>query len=222
MIEKRKKRKKIFYVPGMISLVLIPLICIVYFYTTDAFKVYGVIDLSMPNKGDFEKYEVETLRKYKTYKFNGNEFDDQKMLNEMRFYLRKLKKDKDTLNGIELQYALRTNYETFISTIDVLVLEDVASWVIFDNDIYVIANNNSPKKVKDTTHYKAMNCGTMDVMRQQAYLEQKNKKEEEALVFQKSYFAQKWQLIFCGYIGIVLINIFTLVKFNKNRNYNQK
>ncbi|UUF14625.1 MULTISPECIES: hypothetical protein [Flavobacterium] len=223
MIAKREKRKKIFYVPGMISLVLIPLFCFYHFYKVDAFKVYGAIDLSLPNKGDFEKYKVETLRKYKVYKFSGNEFEDKKKLNEMRFYLRKLRKEKDTINGIKLQYNSKTNYDTFIRTLDILTIEKAPAWGIFDDDIYVIANSNTPKKTKkDTIEYHTMNCGTGELMRQQAYWEQKNRKEDEARAFQVSFFAQKWQLIFCGYSGLILLNIFTLVKFNKNKNYNQK
>ncbi|MCP2029463.1 hypothetical protein L1276_004650 [Flavobacterium sp. HSC-32F16] len=216
MIEKREKRKKIFYVPGMISLVLIPLVCIVYFYKTNAFKVYGAINLALPNKGDFEKYEVENLREYKVYKFSGNEFDDKKKLNEMRFYLRKLSNEKDTINGIKLQYNAKTNYDIFIKTLDVLAIENPPTWGMFGNNIYIIANSNSPKKVKknsSVTH--TMNCGTMEVMKQQAYWEQKNRKEEETRVFQVSFFAQKWKLIFCAYAGLIFLNIFALVKLNK-------
>jgi len=215
MIREREKRKKIFYVPGMISLIFIPLFCLYHFNKVDAFKVYGAIELSLPNKEDFEKYKVETLRKYKVYKFSGNEFDDKKKLYEMRFYLKKLRSTKDTVNGIKLQYNSKTNYDTFIKTLDILAIEDPPTWGMFGNDIYVIATSNSPKKVKKESVGHVMNCGTMEVMRQQAYWEEKNRKEEEVRVFQVSFLKQQW-IIFLGYLGLVLLNIFALVKFNKN------
>lgn len=222
MIKKREKRRRIFYVPGMISLIFIPLFCFYHFYTTDAFKVYGSINLNMPNKGDFEKYKVESLRKFKVYKFSGNEIDDKKKLNEMRFYLKTLRKDKDTVNGIKLHDISKINYNTFIRTIDILALEDAPTWGIFENDIYILGSSNSYKKVKDTTKYNTMNCGTLEVIRQNAYWEQKAKKEEEGRNFKISFFKEKWKLLFLGYAGLVILNVVTLVKLNKNQNYNQK
>ncbi|KUJ61815.1 hypothetical protein AR687_11400 [Flavobacteriaceae bacterium CRH] len=217
MIEKREKRKKIFYVPGMISLVFIPLFCFYHFYKVDAFKVYGSIGLGMPNQGDFVKYKVETLRKYKVYKFKGNEFDDKKTLNQMTFYLRKLISDKDTVNGVKLQYNTKTSYDVFIRTLDILAIENAPTWGIFGNDVYIIASNRSFKKAKQDSVNHTMNCGTGAIMAQQAYWEQKQRKEEEKHNFGISFFKQKWISLSLGYFGLVLLNIFVLVKFHKNK-----
>ncbi|MEN2402950.1 hypothetical protein GKZ90_0024400 [Flavobacterium sp. MC2016-06] len=217
-MKERIKRKKIFYVPGMISLVLIPLFCFCHFYKVDAFKVYGGMDLAMPpsDQNYFEEYKFKTLRKYKEFDFDVSELGNKRLI-EMQFYLRRLKMNRDTINGVKIHLGSKTRYETFISSIDIISLEDAPTWIIDDNDIYVLASSNTYKKTKNEVAGHAMNCNTGEMMRQQAYWEQKNKKEEEERIFQISFFKQKWMLLSLGYFGIVLLNIFTLVKFNKNR-----
>ena len=140
----------------------------------------------------------------------------------MQLYLRKLANDKDTINGIKMHFGLKTNYDIFIRTIDILDEENAPTWTINENDIYILGSSNSYKKAKDTTKYNTMNCGTLEVMRRNAYWEQKAKKEEEEREFKISFFKEKWKLLFLGYFGLVFLNILALVKFNKNQNYNQK
>ena len=67
-----------------------------------------------------------------------------------------------------------------------------------------------------------MNCGTLEVMRQNEYWEQKAKKEEEERNFKISFFKEKWKILFLGYAGLLVLNVFALVKLNKKQNYDQK
>ncbi|KFF05029.1 hypothetical protein [Flavobacterium reichenbachii] len=213
----KQKRKRIFYVPGMISLVLIPLFCFYHFYKVDAFKVNAGINLHLPNKESFFEYKIPSLRKYKVFNFNENEISEKKKLQDMQLYLRKLANNKDTINGIKIHFGLKTNYDVFIRTIDILDEENAPDWTINENDIYILGSTNTYKKVKDTIQYDTMNCGTLEIMRRQAYWEQKEKIEEEKHNFQLSFFKQKWILISFGYFGLVLLNIFVLVKFNRSK-----
>lgn len=216
MIERREKRKKIFYVPGMISLVLIPLFCFYHFYKVDAFEVPRAMNLSIPVGNDFEEYKIASLRKYKVFNFDGSDLEKKK-LNEMKLYLRKLRIEKDTVNGIKMHFDSKSYYQTFITTLDILVEEDAPTWAINDNDIYVLGTSNTYKKVKDTIEYQRMNCNTSALMAEQRHWELENKNEEEEKVFQISFFQNKWKILSLGYIGLVLLNIFVLVNFNKNK-----
>ena len=222
MIEEHKKRKKIFYVPGMISLILIPLFCFYHFYKVDAFKVYGGIELGMPYENDFEKYKVPTLRKYKLFNFKASESDGNKQLNEMKLYLKKLVVNKDTVNGIKIHLGKKTYYETFIRIIDIITEENAPTWIINDNDIYILGSSNTYKEVKDNHKHYTMNCGTGDIMEKQRLWLEENEKKEENRNFQFSFFKQKWILLSLGYFILILLNIYALVKLNKNQNYNQK
>ena len=216
MIEKREKRKKIFYVSGMISLVFIPLFCFYHFYKVGAFKVYGGINLNVPVGNEFEEYKVATLRKYKVFNFDGS-YLEKKKLNEMKLYLRKLRIEKDTVNGIKMHFGSKSYYQTFITTLDILIEEDAPTWAMNDNDIYILGSSNAPKKVKDTIHYQKMNCNTSSLMTEQRHWELENKREEEEKVFQISFFQNKWEILSLGYLGLVFLNIFVLVNLNKNK-----
>jgi hypothetical protein len=188
-----------------------------HFYKTDAFKVYGGIELGMPYENDFEKYNVSTLRKYKLFIFNGSVLDGNTELKKMKLYLRKLGVDKDTVNGVKIHLNTKTNYETFIRIVDIIAEEKAPTWIINDNDIYILGSSNTYKEVKDNHKHYTMNCGTGAIMAQQALLRRKNKTEEENRNFQSSFFKQKWILFSSGYFGLILLNIFVLVKLNKNR-----
>ena len=111
---KKTKRKKIYYVPGMISLVCIPLLCIGYFFYSGAFVQYGAIDLGMPDKESnwFKNYKVASLRKYKEFDFDKKV--EQLDLNEFETFLKNTIKNSDTINGAKVNLGNQTNYQTFI------------------------------------------------------------------------------------------------------------
>ncbi|MFC0776534.1 hypothetical protein [Flavobacterium sp. HJSW_4] len=213
MIEKREKRKKIFYVPGMISLVLIPLFCLCHFDNIEAFKTYGALDFGLPNKEDFEKHRVGDLRKYKIFNFNNQKSKEEQKLKELRFFTRDLVKQYDTINGAKVQFGPKTDYDTFVSVIDIVSEEKVPTYVLFNNYMYVIASAK-PKK-------RGFVCGTTEYFLRNSRLIEEENREKELNVFQISFLKQRWPILL-GYFGIVLINIFALVKFNKNKKYNQK
>ena len=107
-----KKHKRIFYRPGMISLMLIPLLCLCFFYKNDSFKIYGGLNVDLvPDKENFDKYKFPTLRKYRVFNFNGSESTEKQKLNELKFFLRKLVLEKDTIIGIRAHFGTKTNFD---------------------------------------------------------------------------------------------------------------
>jgi hypothetical protein len=210
-----KKRKKIFYVPGMISLIFIPFLCFVYFYKTGSFIEYRCIDLTLPDDEVFLEYKVPSLRKYKEFDFNGSKSNEKKNLNELHFFLRKLVKESDTINGAKVHLGSKTHYDVFINVIDIIKTEKVPTWGLFKNDFYILGSNNKPKRDKSKITGTRMNCSTSELMREENLRMQENRRLEEELQFQISFFKKQW-ILFLGYFGIVLLNIFALVKLNKN------
>lgn len=211
---KRKNHKRIFYRPGMISLVLIPLLCLSYFYKNDVFKVYGALNIGLiPDKETFEIYNVSTLRKYRVFNFNGSESTEKQKLNELKFFLRKLVAEKDTINGIKTHFGPKTNFDIFVNVFDILETEKAPTFAPYKDDIYIIASSNNAKK---TNVKKVWICGTIDATRRNTIRLQELEKEKSNIIFINSFFKQLWML-FLGYFGIVLLNIFALIKFNKNQ-----
>lgn len=216
MIEKREKRRKIFYVPGMISLVLIPLFCFYHFYKVDAFKVYGSLDFSVPNKGDFEKYKVADLRKYKVFDFNEKKSKELRKLNELKFFARDLVKRYDSVNGAVIHFGSKTDYDTFVGVINIMTEEKMPVWALFSDTMYAFAHVK-PKIKRDNRFF----CGTLKYSKENTLRIQEKNRKKELQIFQIHFLKQQW-IIFLGYLGLVFLNIFILVKFNKTKNYNQK
>jgi len=201
MIEKREKRKKIFYVPGMISLVFIPLFCLIYFYRTDTFKVYGALEFGLvPDKQTFEKYKVPVLRNYTTFNFEKNRSLEVKKLNQLKKFLKELVRTSDTINGAKIHFGPKTDYNTFVNVIEILRIQKVPTWAPYKDDIFALAN----KKIKNT---RSFICGTRSIIVEE---------EREFTWLQLNFFKNHW-ILFIGYLSIVALNIFALVKFNKNR-----
>ena len=211
-----KRRKKIFYVPGMISLIFIPLLCLVYFYRTDSFTVYGSLDYVLLNEKSFFEYKVSSLRRYKKFDLNGSKSKEQKNLNELQLFLRNLVKEKDTINGAKVHFGSKTSYDVLVSVIDILNVEKVPTWGPYKDDIYILGSLNKPKIDKNKITKTRMNCGTSELMIQENLRKQENLRVEEKFQFQILFFKRQ-RILFLGYFGIVLINIFALVKFNKNK-----
>ncbi|WP_417939812.1 hypothetical protein [Flavobacterium sp. RS13.1] len=214
MIEKREKRKKIFYVPGMISLVLIPLISVIYFFKTDSFKVDSCLAISVSTKKEFENYKIESLRKYKTFKFKKDNF---KELKELRFFVRDVLKKYDTINGAKIHFDSTSDYNAFISVINIIVEEEAVLWAYYKDDIYVLASPKPKPKPSNLKPIKYFSCGYYEANKSY-FLEMERKRQFQYTI---SLYKKYW-IILLSYFGIILLNIFTLVKFNKNQNYNQK
>ena len=72
----RTKHRKLFYVPGMISLVLIPVLCLFYLNSNKAFKEEGGFALNLPSKETIisikENYPFIEQRNKIMFSFNGS------------------------------------------------------------------------------------------------------------------------------------------------------
>jgi len=211
MTNKREKRKRIFYVPGIISLVFIPLLCLYYFYKVDAFKVYNYLEFFVPNKDELAKIKVEDLRKYKIFKFEDNKLKEERKLKELSFFVHNLIKKYDTINGAKIHFGRKTDYDTFVNVISIMSEENVPTWVLSEDNIYVLANAK-PRPNRD----RGFVCGNGIYSEINTLRMAEENRKKELQVFQVSFLKQQW-IIFLGYLGIIVLNIFALVKFNKTK-----
>ena len=215
MIEKREKRKRIFYVPGMISLVFIPLFCFYHFYKTDAFKDERCIDIFFPNDSVIKENFLTLKRKYHIFSFNNLERDNNVNLNKLQLSLRKLKRENDTINGVQIHLGNEMNYEVYIKILDILTIEKIKIYVQYKNDFLVLML----PKPKKTRYIKIVpiECGNWEANKEYFIEQEKERQFNYVLNLYKKY----W-VLFLGYLGILSLNILALVKFNKKQNYNQK
>ncbi|TDW47337.1 hypothetical protein EV144_105359 [Flavobacterium sp. 270] len=204
-----KKRKRIFYVPGLISLIFIPLLFLLHFYQTDYLHDIKGLDVNFRNNESFITNKVKDLRKYKVFAFERSIKYNNDSLNKLRFSLKKLRRDNDTINGIRVHFGKKMDYEVFVEVVDILYTENISTWMLYNDDIWIFER---PKREDvETIKEKAQKSCI-------CYIDHswgKRQREEEYRKLQDNY--KNYWILFLGYFGIVLLNIFALVKFNKNK-----
>jgi hypothetical protein len=163
-------------------------------------------------------------RKVEYFTFNANQEQNKTKLAAVTTRIERLFSEKDTIAGIKILFDEKMEYQTYLNILDVFFVEDVPTYVINSKFLYVVY---FPPVKKDAAYAKwrekhpVMNCGTQDAMRVQRLIDNEQKDLAEREAFQKSFF-DNHRYLFMLYFGILLLNVFVLIKFNRNRIYNQK
>jgi hypothetical protein len=217
MNNERAKRKRIFYVPGMISLVLIPLFCFYHFYKVDAFKVYGSVNIYFPSDPKMIEKFLAVKRNYKLFEFNNSLNLESKKINDLQFALRKLNRENDILNGIQIHLGEKMKYEVYVRILEILELEQMPYYMHHKNNFFVLMM----PKPKSTSKRNFVVCGSGFLagdLDQEYFLEQERKAQFERNI---ALLKKNW-ILFLAYIGLAILNVVALVKFNKKKKYIQK
>jgi hypothetical protein len=230
-MKQRIRHRKLFYVPGMISLLLIPVLCLWHLYAQKSFDKEGSMDLGLPDKGSMEQmkkdYPLIEQRNYIVFTFNGSLEAENETLTKFQKSLKRFNHIKDTINGIKLCFGKQMKYEVFIRILEIVSIEMTPTYLLFGQELIVVNASKSDierhsKQIKEKyDSSKQMNCGTQEAMYQKRLFDEEQKKLIDDEKIHKAFFKQHWYL-FLAYFGIVILNFYALIKFNKNRNYNQK
>ena len=221
-----KKHRKIFYVPGMISLVVLPILFLWFLYFNNSFKEYSCIELGLADKKSYyeilNEFDFPNLRNYKIFVFNNTLEKEKNNLINFQKSLKIQNKFKDTINGIKLQFGKKMTYEVYIRILDILQSEKTQTYFEYQNYLWILNGNQRKEKANQREkEHIIVNCGTsfythLETLKIEA--EEKEKQKNELLI---SFYKKVWYL-FVALIGIIILNIFVLLKFNRNRKYNQK
>jgi len=223
--------RKLLYVPGMISLVVLPILLMCYFYDAQkSFVQYGSMDLGLPERGSMKQMKKDfpllTNRNYQMFTFNGSLESEIKELLKFQKTLKEFNHSKDTISGIKLHFGKQMKYEVFIRILEILNIEKTPTYIPYEQELFIV--NPAPSDIekqrkRDEEKYgprTQMNCGTQDYSNQQMKLRAERAQWIANENLQKSFFNQHWYL-FLAYFGIVYLNIYTLIIFNRYRKYNQ-
>jgi len=134
------KHKRIYYVPGMFSLLAIPLVFA--FYASDYLKEndYRVVSLNMPPKDFFQTEEWEFYKdfEYKDVTVPVNFSNDV----ENQFYnlIKELQKENIDKTGIKFQLSDANTYDDIIKLLDLMEITEQGRYLINfnDNSFYVL------------------------------------------------------------------------------------
>jgi len=137
-------RKTIIYPPGIISLIFLPLFCLVYLKQNKAFVHYSAMDIAVWSPDWNSRLpkrlqrDFPPVRNYLRINLDGNEISDNARLDFAHLEIRKMLASGDTERGIDFHFGNTAKYQAFITALDICQTENAGTYIPYKDDIYVI------------------------------------------------------------------------------------
>lgn len=157
--------KKIRYIPGMISIVLLPLLGMWYMNKHNYFQQLTSLDFVA---GGFDEYrewfeEIENSehnleydkenefdkRDYKEVTLNGYKEKSQKTFQYIDNFVNKVIQTNDTVNGLKIHFEEGATYNDFIEVLNIFTERDATTYTLDDNTMYFAGRDWKPPSPDD-------------------------------------------------------------------------
>ncbi len=123
------RRKKLGYVPGMISLLTVPFLFLYYGNKRIAeIPNYRVMELNWPGQAFHSKYLSYVNpppRQYLDIILTGNKDSDEVRIRFGTLYVRELFSNKDSVHGLIFHFGVHSTYEEFVRLLDMPNIYDI-------------------------------------------------------------------------------------------------
>lgn len=137
----RTMRHKLNYLPGMISLVLIPyLICYLALQYL-AIPKERVMELNMPRKNtseysfSFNRTLMETKIDFLEITLTGNETEDKIKLDFAALETRRIIKENDSVHGVKLVFNDSAKYNSLIRILNIMD-QEIARYYVYEDQMF--------------------------------------------------------------------------------------
>lgn len=175
-----KPHKKLYYTSGLISLLLLPVLCVLYLQKTKVFERLYAIELNAwtqeranNRRANGYDFYINPKRNYLNICLSGNKKEDRTKLDFVQLNMRDLLKSKDTISGIHIVFGNQTKYWALIETLNICLKEKARTYVLVGNDFWFF--NYYPKPIKKKEDNFRVSCGTADAN----YLRNLEEQEEQ-------------------------------------------
>ncbi len=216
-----KKHRKIFYVPGMISLMVLPILCLNFFrenkslvsyHSMDVYFSSSITDQKPDNTWTITSVGYVPKRNYFMYEIDGT--NDNTNLIDSNSKIVDLLKSKDTINGVKFNFSKKAIYTSFVDVIDQLAIASVPNYVIFENSIYVYVIPEEKNEYVSISTVEIIKCGYYEANKE--YFARMESKRNHAIFVQN---LKKYWVILAALLGLVAVNVFVIRKRIRNDNY---
>ncbi|WP_345950948.1 hypothetical protein ABDD95_05750 [Mucilaginibacter sp. PAMB04274] len=134
-------RPKLYYSPGLISLVLLPTVCLVWLKQHKAFEEKRIIDIVFFNPSFIVIYPNNVFppkKKYTTINLTGNLEADKISLQYAQVLLSRWKAAKDDIQGVNFHFGNKSKYWAFVEAINVCKAIDLQLYMPYQNNMYAM------------------------------------------------------------------------------------
>jgi|GEM_PF-3518076 len=160
--------RRIYYIPGWISLLLLPVFCIQYlnkFNHKERFIELNFAERYDPHNIEKEEYRKpfdttmlstpENIRNYEFIELDSNRVDNKKKLNLFRDKVKKIILTNDTVNGIHLRFGKGSKLGEYIEAINISAFSDTVNiYIPFENNLWYLHKNFDPGFTLKTWNWK--------------------------------------------------------------------
>lgn len=152
----RDTHKKMYYVPGLVSLILVPVL-ITYFGRKEEQKLNkAVIEVNAWHP-DLQSYFPLPERNFRQFQLTGNRNKDTNEIENARLLIKQIYTREDTVSGVHFILQDSVTYATFVNILNFFRADSIRYYAIYSNNIWVL---NLPKpKVREGEVYFV--CGNL-------------------------------------------------------------
>lgn len=149
-MRRHKSKKHIYYTGGLISLFLLPILCIFYFQSIKAFNKTHIIEISWSTEESWKAYEQTSAFflhpdiDFLEISLNSNDKDNKIKLDYAQLEIRRIIKTKDTTKGVHFLFQSNAKYWTLIRAFDICNIENAYNYVPFKNHVWMFYYNPRP------------------------------------------------------------------------------
>jgi len=148
-IQERNKRIRI-YLPGIISLIALPMLCIWYFMLHHSFTRQTVMQVAFPDR--FEKlparFDLPHIERFVVINLD-NDKEDKIKLDSGQLRVRELILSQDSTWGVKFHFSDYSKYWEFIRVLDICKIERACCFRFDHDDLIVINRPPRPKPANE-------------------------------------------------------------------------
>lgn len=140
IIIRMHRRSRLFYRPGLISLLLFPLLCMAWLYGRDMFREYRLLPVfRMTDPQDLPAGDVIAFRPperhFIGFAFGANDVENARTIDSARQVLQTLAQRCDTFQGVCFHFEKAARFKAFVQALDICQNTNTLSFVDQNNDV---------------------------------------------------------------------------------------
>lgn len=156
-----KPHKKLYYATGLISLLLLPILCVLYWQKQGAFNpIFSIEYREIFHCRDIYNRTKEN-RSYKIHCLSGDEVSDTKILKLVHEQMHELVAKKDAKRGVLVKFSNKSKFSSLIEVLNICYKENIQLYEFYNDEfkLYYSSFNYDELINKDqSSDYEI--CGT--------------------------------------------------------------
>lgn len=191
-------RRCLGYPPGFISLIFLPLLCLLYFQNRGVFEKKRAIavfkitkEFYEPPRSRFLTFKKPPERRNFEVVLTGDEKFAKSQLDSAKHILHFIVGQRDTVHGVYFTFTDRSKYWMFVRALDICKAEKSTHFVTLENDVrayYAVPDTIGQWKALPRMH----DCGTAEEWSKSVSVRLKQEAELAQQNLRLSYLAALW------------------------------